>query len=888
MTCFVKKEIRLLLPVWCSILALEIAVPWMFPWISEPFNLASIVFFLGLVILAVDSFGREFSLGTFQNLMAQPIERNEIWRTKIKLLVWGALLIFVAFFVSNFLRLEYAMVYAENPWRVTSGTMQSDFVMAMAASLVLFVIAISGGLWTTLLFRQIAAAFWITLLLPILGLLLLSFFLPEKLGENQILVNILFVVFAGLYGGWGFRLAHRLFMQAQDVAWTGGVIDFSRWRYFEPANRAVKSHRRWRPFAALLKKELQLQSVSFICAGALLAIHLVVLAMRAIHGSFQAGSTVEVITQNYWALWLIMPLLVGGTVVAEERKLNMTDVQFCLPVSRRKQFALKFIVTMALGVLFGGFVPVFLELGSAALGVSNNLFTTNDLNYQTMFDCLAGLVYASAGLSLLSIFASSLSRQFLQALTVTFVSGIGCGIFGVFLEVMAFNQNYNRQEALRLWSWPVAMMAAVPVLIIVLLWLAWRNFQLFHEYKRRLRMNIIGVTGALVFIVAASAAIYNRGWEYLGPAEPAHGAAKLLLSERPNLHLDDNSILSIRLPDGRVWLDCLEPKAASNWFSFPPMAGAGPRKFISGSNWVSVAVRYNEQYKDDQNAGYLDTVGIQSNGTLWVSEKDGNGSWMVDQLAQFGDESDWREVVRRDASCVLLLKTSGTLWRWGTNHFNRDSHPFARSWPGLRTFQPFQLGTNADWQALGKWGGSLARKSDGSVWEVSRLDANGVDGLRRMTNYDQVSPEVAASLFPRLAWNPYVRKDGTLWISYAVYSQNKGVTKESIEQQQISHETNWLSATWAGRWVVALRSDGTLWKWNVPGLGVQFSKTPRRLGSHSDWVALGGVGGYIVSLAADGSLWIWNGSAADVYPETWLQPSRRPELLCNIFDAKKL
>jgi len=886
MTRFVKKEIRLLLPVWCSIFALEIVTPWMFPWILESFNLAAAVFFLGLVVLAVDSFGREFSLGTFQNLMSQPIERTKIWQTKIKLLVWGAFLIFAGFFASNCLRLLFAIAYVDDPWRVTSGTMQSDFFSAMGSSLVLLVIAISGGLWTTLLFRQIAAAFWITLLLPILALLLLSFFLPEKLGENQLFVNLLFVVFAGVYGWWGFRLARQLFLHAEDVAWTGGVIDFSRWRYFERDGRSAKSSRRLRPFAALLKKELQLQSVSFICGGALLATHLVVIVLRKVAGQMNPASTMAVIVQNYWALWLVMPLLVGGTVIAEERKLNMTDAQFCLPVSRRKQFGVKLMVTMTLGVLFGGLTPFLLELGSADLGLPNNLFTANNFSSQTVFDGLEGVVCLSAALSLLSIFASSLSRQFLQALMITFVAGISLGVFDFFLTVFSFHGNNYQPETLQLWSWQVAMFVAAPALTALFLWLAWRNYKLFYEHKRRVRMNIIAIGGTLVFIVAGSTAIYNRAWEYFEPVAPAYGPAKLSIANPPDLRIEDNNILSVRLPDGRVWLDRLELQEAGNHFSFPMLASADFAKFISGSNWMSVAVRYNEGYNRQnyyQVDGYLDTVGVQSNGTLWVSVRSDNGGWSVDQLAQFGDNSDWQQVARVDATSVILLKTNDTLWRWGKDQFVWHSAAVAKSWPGLHTFQPFQLGTNSDWVAIGKRGDSFARKRDGSVWEVSHLDANGVDGLRRMTNFNLVPPEVPQFQF--LGWATYVRKDGTLWLSFFVNSVKRGGVVESFRQLQISHETNWLSATLAGSWIVALRTDGTLWKWKAYSID-HISKAPEPLGPQSNWVALGGFAGNLVSLSADGGLWTLSGSAADLHPETWLKPSRLPVRLNNLFNAE--
>ncbi len=50
------------------------------------------------------------------------------------------------------------------------------FAIAVIGSGVVAMVALVGGLWTTLLLRQIAAAFWITFLAPA-GLLMLIFLL---------------------------------------------------------------------------------------------------------------------------------------------------------------------------------------------------------------------------------------------------------------------------------------------------------------------------------------------------------------------------------------------------------------------------------------------------------------------------------------------------------------------------------------------------------------------------------------------------------------------------------------------------------------------------------------------------------------------------------------
>ena len=72
---------------------------------------------------------------------------------------------------------------------------------------------------------------------------------------------------------------------------------------------------------------------------------------------------------------------------------------------------------------------------------------------------------------------------------------------------------------------------AIPVIPAALLGLAYLNFKHFHENWRLWRRNLLGLTGALLFIIVSSAVIYNRVWEIFEPAELPHGPAKFSLVE---------------------------------------------------------------------------------------------------------------------------------------------------------------------------------------------------------------------------------------------------------------------------------------------------------------------------------------------------------------------
>jgi ABC-type transport system involved in multi-copper enzyme maturation permease subunit len=908
MNAFVKKEIRLLLPVCVAVLVLEVALPWIGSEQGEGIMMAPVFFFFGMILLAVDSFGREFSLGTFSSLMSQPMERRQIWRTKITVLLLGAALIFVAYFVSCELRIHLMFTNKDTlAWRENQ---VYYFRHAMLASVAVLFVALAGGLWTTLLLRQISAAFWITFLTPVAILVTGTLCLPEKYADNGHVVTALLYGLAAIYTVAGFWLAHRLFHRAQDAAWTGGVISFSTWRYFSAGKQTSVSERRRRPLAALLKKEFQLQSISLFCVGTLLVLHLAVFLLRTTYVDSHKNSFAEGISDLFWTLWLIMPLIIGGTAVAEERKLGLAENQFCLPVARRTQFTVKFIPVMFFGTLLGGVMPMLLESLAAHAGAPCDIYRVNHYNVgqygSAEFGFELGVVALAAGLSWVSFFASTLARNFLQALSISVVIIVGCCLLG------SFGSNFfeRRFSIFGILPWPSVppILIGVPTLLVTLMWLVYRNFSYFHESWRLWRGNILGVVAALLFVSGSSAILYNRVWEVFEPAEPAHGPAKFSAANRPTLHTDVYRDLQVRLPDGRIWCDSLgyffffEHEYQPNrwkqlWWMLtdPRPKSAGPRQFIAGSNWISAItgkIEFWNSYPDgsgqNQLSGYLDTVGIQSNGTLWVSSHAMPEVWTGREMAQFGSETNWHQVIRNYQG-VLLLKNDDTLWRWGTNRM--DWSGWQTNWPSVRHYQTRQIGTNSDWQEISNAGYFNARKTDGSVWSV-RMDSRiGIDELERHTNFAR-GPMQPFGLRESAA--ACVGTNGTVWVANLNRVENEGDQNqrpwEGTGYLQVGQETNWVAVAvcWGNNdnvleKLVALKADGSLWKWkSVKKSTAEIANTPpTRLGIHSDWIGLVGTWDGAVALAADGSLWFWPG--ADHADQTLFKYPKQPKRLGNVF-----
>src|SRR4030095_5260936 len=150
--------------------------------------------------------------------------------------------------------------------------------------------AFSGGLWTTLVFRQVTSAIWFAILVPA-TLFTSGKALAEYLSENPVLHRAIFTSVALAYGIGGFVFAWWLFQRAQDAQWTGGVVALPKWthRVARPIGRRdVQTNR---PMRALLRKELQLYHAVLLLAAGFSLLHFAVVLIRKWGGGFPEQPT---------------------------------------------------------------------------------------------------------------------------------------------------------------------------------------------------------------------------------------------------------------------------------------------------------------------------------------------------------------------------------------------------------------------------------------------------------------------------------------------------------------------------------------------------------------------------------------------------------------------
>jgi ABC-type transport system involved in multi-copper enzyme maturation permease subunit len=167
MNALVKKEVRLLLPSFAiagSLTAANLFLPSKTDELGfSALQLLLPFFFCPVmaVMLALASFGSEISAGTFSLLLAQPVPRQKIWETKVSLLA-------VAMFLLGLLWCGFAVLRLK---MIHHPLGSLEMISAVA---VFGLAAFSGGLWAVLLLRQVAAAFWFTILVPGALLVLLA------------------------------------------------------------------------------------------------------------------------------------------------------------------------------------------------------------------------------------------------------------------------------------------------------------------------------------------------------------------------------------------------------------------------------------------------------------------------------------------------------------------------------------------------------------------------------------------------------------------------------------------------------------------------------------------------------------------------------------------
>ncbi len=589
------------------------------------------------------------------------------------------------------------------------------------------------------------------------------------------------------------------------------------------------------------------------------------------------------------------------------------EEHLCLPVSSGVQFAIKFLFVVAIGgILSVVLLGVAEGIGSAVGARSGMTVFSQGEHLGANYEGFVVLSLIIIALSLIGFYVSTLTRNVLQALA----AGAVIAVIFVVLGMASFEQPALFGRVL--WRGYLAQCIAAPTLLLTLLCLGYSNFRRLSENWRLWLRNILALTITLTCVTVSTAAIYNRVWEKFMRLEPPHGPARLSGSHPASMERYGREVLAM-LPDGRLWEDRVEyteyasnrtVMSLGNFAIFFDISHPDAQRVTSvnfGGKWTGLTKNHFFQSSNwvDAVAANGESVGIRSDGTLWVSEKPvkrilQNGKRNpepLDRLVRVGVETNWLRAVREHYTSVLLLKKDGTLWTWGTNNFSTSRG--LPEWPGLHAFEPCRLGTESDWAEIFSSGRvGYAWKNDGRAWALNAPDERSeyrgnelAPGTRieRWALLDKTKWRALANSPP---FETGVREDGTLWVwsfwSWVASGTGENLSKRSV---QIGKGTNWAAVAGDDRILVAIKTDGSLWKWDLSYWrgrgGWPFAGNPVRMSTHKDWIAVAATYGEMVSLAADGSFWYWWGEESLHPGQPWLGASRKPVKIENIFENEK-
>ncbi len=185
---------------------------------------------------------------------------------------------------------------------------------------------------------------------------------------------------------------------------------------------------------------------------------------------------------------------------------------------------------------------------------------------------------------------------------------------------------------------------------------------------------------------------------------------------------------------------------------------------------------------------------------------------------------------------------------------------------------PVQVGSDTTWSTAIMDDGVFATKTNGTLW-VSGLNNYGQLGQNNKTNYSspvQIPGTTWSSNFTAMTKNKFaIKTDGTLWAWGMNGAGSLGLNQGSYPATSISSPTQIPGTTWAkidtgDEGTIAVKTDGTLWVWGSNGDGQMAQNEGPSLKKSSPvqvpgttWSMGASRGNYMLAIKTDGTMWGW-------------------------------
>lgn len=429
-------------------------------------------FGLGCAIMGGVSFGNEFQRRTFSMLLSQPIPRQVIWREKM--LVLGASLLLT-------LAAAWACLWYFGPrgW--------ADRDAALLPPLVALCAFCGAPYWTlqsgnSTIGAVMAAGAPCTI--GAIGALLGLLFRFSKLGIGEEELSLPLVL---IYLPLVCRLGYSKFksMEALDAPAKELKLP-ARLEAMLERPLAALSARLTGPVGSLIKKELRLQQVSFIMAGAFCLFALAGVLLDFSYPEIAAG----VCAADYSVLIMVLPLVAGAVAVSEERLWGISDWHLTLPPSALKQWTVKSFTALATSLLLGLALPVALMVLWRAKDLFNAYASGEALPpLSIILVCVLGQLALTSA----AVYAGSICNSTMWAILSGLGIFVGLPAWSSWMIARSFQTQVSlASNSLQFFYWLFAVVGFLG-LICLLQWFAYCNFRRRGSSRLRLVLQLLAL-----------------------------------------------------------------------------------------------------------------------------------------------------------------------------------------------------------------------------------------------------------------------------------------------------------------------------------------------------------------------------------------------------------
>jgi alpha-tubulin suppressor-like RCC1 family protein len=222
----------------------------------------------------------------------------------------------------------------------------------------------------------------------------------------------------------------------------------------------------------------------------------------------------------------------------------------------------------------------------------------------------------------------------------------------------------------------------------------------------------------------------------------------------------------------------------------------------------------------------------------------------------------------------LDLFATGNLWGWGRN----DNGQLGENSTDHKSSGVQTVAGGNDWKkASGSSNFSLGIKSDGTLWGWGN---NLFGQLGDNSNTDNTSPVLCHSNDP--AWKTVscgfrascgIKSDGSLWTwgggnnTGVLGLNNPSPSAISSPIQTVAYGYDWKSVEMGFGFVLAIKTNGSLWAWGDNTYGQLGDNTdvnkssPVQIGSNLTWSQISCGEYYASAIKTDGTLWAWGNNS---------------------------